>query len=807
MITAENERKEFIMNLKILKKDLKRKKSMNFILLVFVMLATTFIAASVNNLKIITTGLDHYFEVSGVCDYIINTMSGTNGEPTDNDLRIEAFLEENEFVSRYEVDDGLMIFANQLEDIGDSELGTDSTCAVFSVESNQQNYFDENNQKLTDIGTGEMYVPRKMLSDTFQVGDSIYIKSGDYKKKFTVKGTVKDIILGGDMMGMNRALIGQKDYDELVEHGEFVSQKMYGVYTEDVDAFYQEYVDKGFYVLFNGGMDLIRTTYIMDMIVAAILLAVSICLILISAIMLRFTILFTVNEDYKEIGIMKAIGMPDTSIRSLYVVKYLAISIIGAAIGFFVSIPFTDLLVSNVVKNIVVEIGNNNYLTAGIASVLVVFIIVWFAYISTGRIKKVTPMDAIRSGNNGERFEKKSILSMSKSKMRPTTFMAINDVLCELKKYIVLVLTGMIGVWLVVMPANTINTLQSEKVAAWFGLAPCDFFVLEQSRVEENVAKADRQVYEDYLEELEKRLKDIGVDVDHVFTEVYLKYKISKNELSYNSMALMGLGADTEAYMYDKGVAPKEENEIAITHIVAEKIDAQIGDTVYINMYGEERPFVVTAIYQSMNNMGEGIRFTEKADVDFSAVAGAFGVQVVLENNPSEEEVLEIIDKAVNAMPEAEFETTKEFVDDMIGGISNMLKPVKTLIMTLVIIINILVMVLMQKMFLIREQGEMGMLKAMGFSNCSIISWQTKRMTLVLFVGVLLGTVTGTPFTQVTSGQVFKYMGASKIEFVINPLEIYVLYPVAILVVTVVVCMITMLQVRKVDVDSMKNEE
>ena len=37
------------MNLKILKKDLKRKKSMNFILLLFVMLATTFIAASVNN--------------------------------------------------------------------------------------------------------------------------------------------------------------------------------------------------------------------------------------------------------------------------------------------------------------------------------------------------------------------------------------------------------------------------------------------------------------------------------------------------------------------------------------------------------------------------------------------------------------------------------------------------------------------------------------------------------------------------------------------------------------------------------------
>lgn len=46
------------MNFKILRKDLKRKKSMNLILLLFVMLATTFIAASLNNLKIVTNGLD-----------------------------------------------------------------------------------------------------------------------------------------------------------------------------------------------------------------------------------------------------------------------------------------------------------------------------------------------------------------------------------------------------------------------------------------------------------------------------------------------------------------------------------------------------------------------------------------------------------------------------------------------------------------------------------------------------------------------------------------------------------------------------
>ena len=55
--------------------------------------------------------------------------------------------------------------------------------------------------------------------------------------------------------------------------------------------------------------DTLKITYVMDMIIAGILLVVSICLILISIVILRFTIVFTLNEEFREIGIMKAIGI------------------------------------------------------------------------------------------------------------------------------------------------------------------------------------------------------------------------------------------------------------------------------------------------------------------------------------------------------------------------------------------------------------------------------------------------------------------------------------------------------------------
>ncbi|MBE5944470.1 MAG: ABC transporter permease, partial [Lachnospiraceae bacterium] len=164
-------------------------------------------------------------------------------------------------------------------------------------------------------------------------------------------------------------------------------------------------------------------------------------------------------------------------------------------------------------------------------------------------------------------------------------------------------------------------------------------------------------------------------------------------------------------------------------------------------------------------------------------------------------------DKLEVAMPECQVESFIEFIDRMIGGISDMLVPIKYAMLGIVIVVNILIVVFMQKMFLVRERGEMAMLKSIGFSNGKIINWQTKRIAIALFLGVVIGTLTGTPFSQLTSGQVFKMMGASRIEFQINVLEVYVIYPLVIFATSVLMCMVTMLSVRKITVNDMNEIE
>ncbi len=799
------------MNFKILKRSLKSKKTINFILLVFIMLAAMFIAGSVNNLILITGGMDSYFEKACVDDYVIvGSIGGSRDNPLDAHLMLDEYLSNNEFVDEYTVDDIVFGGSALMKKEDGTELTLNGTVLISSFDSKQQKFFDQNNKEITQVEDGNIYITRREFDENeCEIGDIICFHMSDGSvMKLTIAGISKDACFGADMMGAHRFIISPNDMDKLLSDEGFIYSRIYSIELNDVDGFIDAYSKEDIPMVFGDSIDTFKITYIMDMIIAGVFILASLLLVIISIVILRFAIVFTVNEDYKEIGIMKAIGISDVGIRKLYVVKYMLISIVGALIGFGLSVPFSNALIKSAMRNMVIENGGSNILMQLVVSTVVAVVVILFAYLSTARIKKMTPMDAIRSGNNGERFKRKGFIKLNKTKKNTTTFMAFNDVFCELKKYLILLFATIVGIWMVVMPINTINTLRSEKIAGWFGVIATDIFVADEATYNEVIATGDKQAYYDLLAETEALIEESGYEVEDASMEVgWQGIKVTYGEKTTKTMALQGLGNDTELYAYTDGVAPKYENEIAMTHVVAKRLGVDIGDTVYVSINGEDKPFIITAIYQSMNNMGEGIRFTEDVMLDYTSVSLCFGAQYNFVEELSEEEKEKALDKIQENMPDCLVQNFLEFEDSMIGGISDMLVPIKYAMLAIVIVVNILIVMLMQKMFLVRERGEMAMLKSIGFSNRKIISWQTKRIAIVLFLGVVLGTLTGTPFSQLTSGQVFKFMGASKIIFDINYLEVYVIYPLVIFAASVIMCMVTMLSVRKITVNDMNEIE
>lgn len=783
------------MYLRILKKDLRRKKTMNIILLVFIILATTFIASGANNVVSVMTALDSYFEKAEVPDYWIGMNDYKECE------KFERFAEANQY--EYRCLKHIQINPNDIKVNGKNFEYANTT--LISDLKNSTKLFDKNDHEITKVRDGEIYVTTELFySDRYNLkqGDTIEITAYGKTKKFKLKGCTKDAMFGSSMVGMTRILMSENDYAYFETEQETIWYDLV-VYTTD-SHFMDKVNDNNFNSVFTESKSIIKAIYIMDMVTAAVMLIVSICLIIISMVILRFTINFTMSEEFREIGVMKAIGITNGKIRRLYIFKYFAISFVGSLIGLVLSFPFGTLINQNLSRNMIVS--NSGYIVLNVfCAVLTASIVVLFCYFCTRKIKSFSPIDAIRNGENGERYERKGIISLGKSKFPPVLFMAVNDIFSGIRRFIVMILIFTLGILLILIPINTINTLKSDNLISWFNMANCNHVISQEMFFD--VSKDNEKMIDNDLNDVKKILLENDISAD-VFQEIIFRMTISHNEKKMTSVAFQGKGdVTTDMYSYLKGSPPENNNEVAISHIVADNIDAEIGDTVEIKSGDTTKKYIVTALYQSMSNMGEGIRFYQEESIDYNFAAGCFGIQIKYMDHPDSSELARRKDILKKAFPNAKVYSSGEYINEMIGDIAGQLESMKILILAIVLCINILVTVLMVKSFITKEKGEIGMLKAIGFKDSSLIAWQTIRIGIVLVIAIILGTIFSTPVSKFSSGQVFKIMGAQSIEFTIKPLQVYVLYPLLVFGVTIIAGMLTALQIRKISASETSNIE
>lgn len=778
----------------ILKKDLKRKKTMNMILFIFIILAAMFVASSVNNLASVVTALDSYFDKADIPDQWITVPNETEHE------KFTEFADQKGYDCK--TLEMITIDPNDILHNGE-KLGYDSTICISSLK-NSTKVFDKNDREITEVKDGEIYLTALIFYNKkydLEVGDTITISLNGKTKEFTLKGCTKDACFGSGMIGMTRMLVSENDFDYF--NGEDATM-MYSeyVYTDDAD-FMDEFNHAEISSLFNADRSMMNMTYIMDMLIAAVILVVSMCLILISMLILRFTINFTMSEEFREIGVMKAIGIEVRRIRGIYITKYFAISVVGSTIGFALSIPFGKMLLRNVSKNIIIGSTGGIWLNL-VCAAATAAVVVLFCYLCTRKIKKFSPIDAIRNGENGERYTRKGVVHLSRSRISPVFFMAVNDILSGLKRFAAMIIIFTLGLLLITIPENTINTMQSDNTIYWFNMTECDHVLSTELLFDQS---SSRKKLEDRLASVKNYLAENDIEAD-VFQEAIFRMNISHNDKKTTSVAFQGIGDVTaDQYMYEEGGAPQNAGEVAITGLIAEQIDVNIGDDVEIKNGESTKTYTVCGLYQSMTNMGEGIRFYQDEDLDYNYVGGAFGMQIRYKDAPDGKTLSERKAMLAEHYPDWTAYTAGEYIRYMVGDVSGQLDSVKLMIIIVVLSINILVMVLMVKSFLTKEKGEIATLKAIGFRTGSLVAWQTIRIAIVLLISAVLASALSTPLSHLIVGPIFRMMGAQSIEFEIRPLKIFLLYPLLIFSVTTLSGMLTALQLRKIKASETSNIE
>ncbi len=786
LVNEETLERSIEMYKNILIKDLKRKKTMNVILFIFIILASTFISGSINNMISVTNALDNYFEMSRMPDYFFSSLHKKDVE------RFEEFARENDY--DYSVSELLQV--NPADILIDKIKFDYSNTIVLSELGGKTKVFNSDASELVNINDGEVYMPSWLSGygdNDFKIGNCIEVSLDGKTKKFTIKGFVKDVVFGSPTGGIGRFLISDNDYNYFRTDN---TPTLYSVSILTNDKNYlNKFMDCDINAIFSLDRMTIRRMYILDILITAVILVVSVSLILISMVILRFTINFTMIEEYREIGVMKAIGIKCSKIRLIYIVKYLFISFVGSAVGLILSIPFGKMMLAQVSKNIIISSGQGIYINI-ICTLLTAATVTLFCFLCTRKIKNIYPLDAIRNGKSGERFSRKNIISLGKSNLSPVLFMALNDILCGIRRFISMIVIFALGLLLIIIPMNVINTLQSDNIIKWFNMSPCDNVIAIESLFKTN--GSNKEMLNNQLEKVRKIFTDENISAK-VFQEIMFRMTIENGDKKMSSIAFQGIGeVSCDDYTYIEGTAPQNENEIALTRLVCDKISADIGDTVSITNGGVSKDYIITATYQSMNNLGEGIRFFENADIDYNYAGGSFGIQIKYNDNPSAKQLKQRRQLILDNFKGANVYTSGEYVNIMIGDMAGQINSIKQFIVIVVAAINILVTVLMVKSFITKERSDIAVLKAVGFNNSAVFAWHTIRITIVLIISILFAEILQLPLSKIIIEPVFKIMGAETIEFTVKPLDVYFIYPLIILIVTTCSAFIASLNTRKV---------
>ncbi|MCH5275076.1 MAG: ABC transporter permease [Lachnospiraceae bacterium] len=789
---------------RILRKDLKRKKTMNIIILLFVILATMFVASSVNNILTVISGLDYYFDKAGLTqNYFILSRTGDGGSA------LEEVLTSQPSVKDYRTEPQIIVNSDNFTLDGTKPFNFTNAGLILSLEEAQLNYFDEDNNVITEINPGEIYITGNIIEKSkLNNGDTIVLEHSGTTLSLTIAGSGKDAFFGSDFMGNPRFIIHPDDYEQLMENEtiqQYFSTNIYYISTDDIISL-KDAVSEESGIMFDGDISMIRMTYFMPMIIAGILLVVSIGLILVSFTVLRFTIGFTIAEEFREIGVMKAIGMGTRAIRCLYITKYLGIGVLGAVIGFVASVPFGNMLLVRVSKNMVLG-SKNSLLVSFLCSAGVVAIILLFCYSCTKKIKTLSPIDAVRNGQTGERFGKKSLMHLGKSRLGTTGFLALNDLFSSPKQFGIITAVFSICLLLVMILANTANTLCSDKLIPLFGVTYSDVYMVDTDRAVYmmNLSEGDEIVYET-LKEVEDILAENGMPAECVI-EVQYKYSVSFNGHSVKLSFQQGKGPHADEYVYQEGSAPSNEYEIALTPQAAELIGAHIGDTVYININGEEKEYMVTAFFSTMNQMGEFGRLHEDAKTNMHEASGAMAIQVEFTDHPDSSEITERIEKMKELFDNENIFTASEYVNDCTGA-SDSVRTVEYLVLMLTLIITALVTVLMERSFITKEKSEIALMRAIGIDSKKIMGQHTLRFCFVVILAAVIADIFSLPLTRLCMDPIFHLIGtAYGIEYQINPIETFAVYPLALLGITTLSAFLTSLYTRTITASQTSNIE
>lgn len=740
---------------RIIRNDISKSKLITLTTTIFVAVAAALVALSAILVVNLSGAIDTLMKQAKT-PHFVQMHSG------DIDtVRLADFAEQNSHVDEFQVSEFLNVDGAKIVIDGNS-LVDNIQDNGFSTQSEKFDYLLDLGGNVINVSDGEIYVPVGYMKDgTANVGDKVVVDG----KKFTIAGFLCDSQMNSLLASSKRFLVSENDYAAIKGVGstEYLIEFRLKDLSE-ISAFETDYTSAGLeangptitYPLFK------MLNAISDGLMIAVIFLVSVLVVAIAFMCIRFTLLAKIEDDYREIGVMKAIGLRVSDIKKIYLAKYTVIAATGCILGFALSFVYRGMLLENI-RLYMGESENSSFANLfGIVGILLVFFaIIAYVNIVLRRFRKISATEAIRFGTSQEKTVGVKRFTLSGNRLFNTNiFLGIKDVLVRKKLYATMLVVLMISAFIIIVPQNLYNTISSKSFTTYMGIGNSDMRIDIQQT--DNMSKKAEEI-------IKTMISDSAISKYALLTTKTFNIRLEdgteerlKIELGDHSIFPVD---------YSDGAAPGSVDEIALSVMNADELNKKVGDIITLVNEGEERNLVVSGIYSDITNGGKTAKavFTDNsADIMWYVICAKLSDQSLIGSK-----VLEYTDR----FNYAKVSDIDEFIGQTYGSTINSVGKASYASIVVALIITVLVTLLFMKMLIAKDRYSIAVMKSLGFTNSDITIQYVSRSVFVLIVGIVFGTLLANSLGEVLASTVISWFGAASFKFVVNPLSAYLLCP------------------------------
>ncbi len=746
---------------KLIKNDIRRSKLITITIAAFITVAAALTALAASLTVNLLGAINNMMQTAKTVDF----MQMHTGDVDMN--QIQSFVETNDSVEDVQVLPFLNIEGAEII-IGGESLEWSMQDNGFTVQGERFDFLLDLNNEIIQPSDGEIYIPVYYMQEgAAQLGDTVTV----HGVKFTVAGFMRDSTMNQALVSSKRFLVNRSGYEQLLPFGmpehliEFRLKD--GVSAADFEA---AYLNEG--LPSNGPPSVTKMQVqlmngMTDGIMIAVLALIVILVTIVAFLCIRFTLLAKIEEDYREIGVLKAVGLRNGAIKKLYLAKYGAIAGCSSALGFLLSVSLSNPFMNS----IRLYMGDGGAflpgLLWGLAGSAVIFgVVLLYVRKVLRRFRKISAAQAIRYGAPREKSKSSRTFKLSNRRLLSrNVFLGIKDILSRKKLYVTMLTVLIISAFIMIVPQNIYNTISSKSFSKNMGMGVSDASIYISSTQTEDVTQKS-------AETAAALASDPDVEIYNVTTAVMLDMKADNG---VTQRLRVNLGDHTVFPInYSRGAPPLGTSEIALSTLNADDLEKQVGDEIVLMIGGAEKTLTVCGIYSDITSGGR------TAQAVFGESGGdllSVSATVTFRDGA---DIPAIISRYKERFPFAKVYGMEENIRQTMGSMMDAINLASYVAMGVSALLTLLVTLLFMKMLVTKDRTSIAVLKSTGFTVRDIRRQYITRAFVVLVMGVVIGTILANTLGEFAGIVIVSSFGASAFSFTVNPWFAYLFAPLLI---------------------------